>query len=79
MFLQDQSLHVLQQLTDEVDVAVDQLKALDIGRGGSCVGQSGLPPLLHPCPRRQLSCSCAQGCDQLSHEGWCQLFHWGGW
>lgn len=33
--LQVQPLHVLQQFMDEVDVGVDQLKALDLSLGGS--------------------------------------------
>jgi len=34
--LQDQPLRVLQQLTDEVDVRVDPLRALNLGLDGSC-------------------------------------------
>jgi hypothetical protein len=35
--LWDRPFHKLQHFTDEVDVGVHQLKALDLGLGGSCV------------------------------------------
>ena len=35
MVLQGQSLHALQQVTNEGDVGVEELKALDVGLGGS--------------------------------------------
>ena len=35
--LWDRPFHKLQHFTDEVDVGVYQLKALDLGLGGSCV------------------------------------------
>jgi hypothetical protein len=35
---------VLQQLIDGVDAGVDQLKALDLGLGCSCIGQPGSYP-----------------------------------
>ena len=43
--------HVLQQFTDEVDIGVGQLKALDLGLGGSWVGwsASSLIPTLPRC------------------------------
>lgn len=35
MVSQDRSLHVIQQFIDDVAVGVHQLKALDLGLGGS--------------------------------------------
>lgn len=37
LVLQDQSLRVLQQVLDRVDVAMDQLRALDVSLGGGRV------------------------------------------
>lgn len=48
MVSQDRPLHVLQQFIDAVAVGVHQLKALDLGFSGSCVGQPGSPPGLSP-------------------------------
>ena len=35
MYLQDPPFHELQQIIDSVDVEVGQLKAMDLGLGGS--------------------------------------------
>ena len=51
--LQDLSLHVLQQITDGVDVGVGQLIALILGLGGA--GLVGLPALPHPHHQVELS------------------------
>lgn len=42
--LKDWSFHLLQQFIGRVDVPVGQLRPLDLGLGGSCVGQ-----LSHAC------------------------------
>lgn len=42
MFLQEQSLQILQQVINWVDVGVCLLQALDVCLGGSRVGKSGL-------------------------------------
>lgn len=42
MFLQEQSLQILQQVINWVDVAVCLHQALDVCLGGSRVGKSGL-------------------------------------
>lgn len=46
MILQDWSLHSLQKIINAVDVVVGQIKALDVGLGGSSVSQS--EPTLGP-------------------------------
>lgn len=67
MVLQHQSLHMLLQIIDGVDIAVCQLKALDVCLGGSIVG---LTRSLGPSPSgkgwSQLSRS--DGQDQLSQR-----------
>ena len=46
---QDRLFYVLQRFTDDVDVGVRQLKALDLGLGGSCAGQpAGSPASASP-------------------------------
>ena len=46
--LQDQSLHMLQQFIDEVDVGVSSLRHLVLGLGGGRVGQPTSFPLSSP-------------------------------
>lgn len=46
--LKDWSFHLLQQFIGRVDVPVGQLRPLDLGLGGSCVGQFTSSPMPAP-------------------------------
>lgn len=70
MFLQEWSLYMLQQVIDEIDVGACQLKALDVGLGGSsCSVRASTGTASSDERWNQLSCALSEGWDQLSHEG----------
>lgn len=70
MFLQEWSLYMLQQVIDEIDVGAGQLKALDVGLGGSsCSVKASTGTASSDEKWNQLSCALGEGWDQLSHEG----------